>query len=423
MTGQPHASSAERRPRVVIIGAGAGGIVAAKILSKAPVEVVLLDRVNHYVMQALLYEVAGSQLDAGNIAFPVRAEFRKRPNVRVALAEVVGIDVAARHIHLAHTNRTIRYDYLILATGLTVSYFGHDDWAEFAPGLKTLRDAQRMRSHILRSFERAEAERDPVARARMATFVLVGAGPTGCEMAGTLAEMVHLTLKPEFRRFDPETSRIVLVEAGPRVLPMFSEELSAKAKEHLEKMGVEVLVGRPVECIDAHGVIVAGERIASDNVIWTAGVKATPIGEWLGAKTDRSGKVLVEGDLTVPGHPEVFVVGDVAHIEQNGQVLPAVAQVAMQSARYAAREIARREASRPPAPPFSYFDKGMLATIGRDYAILESHDLKVTGLFAKLIWAVIHVWYLIPNDSKLVVFIKGIYHYVTKRRGTRLIIE
>jgi NADH dehydrogenase len=423
MSKDEHSSKATKLPRVIIVGGGFGGLAAAKVLAKAPVQVLLIDKVNHSLFQPLLYQVAGSMLDAGDIAFPIRGEFRKAKNVIVAMAEVTGIDKDKKCVYVTNWPRPIDYDYLVLATGVEGSYFGHDEWAPYAPGMKTLSDAIRLRSSILKAFEDAELQEDPRAHPELTTFILVGAGPTGCELAGTLAEMFRETLKSEFRRFDPEMARIVLVEAGPRVLPMFSLELSEQARVKLERIGVEVRLGHPVEQVDGEGVTIAGERIKTCNVIWTAGVRATPVGKWLAVETDRMGRVKVGPDLTVPDHPEIFVVGDAAEIIQHGRPLPGVAPVALQSGRYAGKVIARRVAGEPVLPRFLYVDKGILATISRNYALLESGRVRLAGRFAKVAWAFIHILYLMQNEDRMVVFVKWMYAYFTRKRGTRIIDE
>jgi NADH dehydrogenase FAD-containing subunit len=411
-------------PRVVIVGGGCGGIEAARALRDAPVEVILIDRVNHYLFQALLYQVAGGMLDAGDIAFPIREVLQNHRNVFVAHAEVTGVDKEIRCVYASRRKQPHYYEYLILATGAEGSYFGHDEWAKFAPGLKTLRDGISLRSKILRAFERAELQENPESRPELFTFVLVGAGPTGCEMAGALAEMVRHTLKSDFRRFDPRWARIILVDAAPRVLPSFSPDLSEKARARLEKMGVEVRLGHAIEKIDEEGVIVGGERIRSLNVLWMAGVTASPAGQWLGIETDRAGRVKVAPDLTVPGYPEIFVVGDTALvIGKDGKPLPGVAQVAMQEGRYAGRTISGRVTGQPSLPPFKYFDKGNLATIGRNYAILESGNVKLAGFAANLVWALIHIYFLLQKEDRFVVFLKWAFNYITQRRSSRIIEE
>src|ERR1700736_3979552 len=327
----------QRSPVVVIVGGGFGGLSAARALKKAPVRVILIDRNNHHLFQPLLYQVATSVLSPGQIGSPIRGILRNGQNTTVILGQVTGIDTAERRILVDSTDRTgvpISYDYLILATGVQHSYFGHDEFEKYAPGLKSLADAVALRNKILQAFEAAEAEEDPSRHRELLTFVLVGAGPTGVEMASAIAIMVRSTLKREFRRIDPAAARIVLVDMAPRVLPPFSEELSSAAKQRLESLGVEIRLGHSVDQIDADGVVVAGERIASKTVIWTAGVSPSPAGKWLGVQTDRAGRVRVEKDLTIPGHPEIFVVGDTASLDQNGKPLPGVAQVAMQQGRY-----------------------------------------------------------------------------------------
>lgn len=410
-------------PRVVIVGGGFGGLAAAKALAREPVQVLLIDRANHSLFQPLLYQVAGAMLDAGDIAFPIRAEFRRQPGVVVAMAEVTGIDTAARRVLATRFHGPIPYDYLVLATGAEGSYFGHGDWEARAPGMKTLADAVRLRSRILKAFEDAELEPDPAVREALTTFVVVGGGPTGCELAGTLAEMFRHTLRAEFRRFDPHGARIILVEAGPRILAMFAEGLSAKAQVKLRALGVDIRLGRPVEAIDAQGVVVAGQRIPSRNVIWTAGVRATPVAAWLGAEADRGGRVEVQPDLSLPGHPGVFVIGDAALVLQDGQPLPGVAPVALQSGRYVAKRIARRVAGRPDPGPFRYLDKGMLATVSRNFAVLQSGPVRWSGAVAKYAWAFVHIFYLMQTDDRVLVFLKWAYEFFTWRRGTRIIEE
>jgi NADH:ubiquinone reductase (H+-translocating) len=411
-------------PRVVIVGGGFGGIAAAKALKKAPVRVILFDKVNHYLFQALLYQVANSLLDSGDIAFPIREVLRKQKNVMVGLAEVAGVDKEKRFVYASPLNRPVPYDYLILSTGVEGSYFGHDEWVKFAPGLKTLTDGILLRSKILKAFEKAELQENPKNHPETVTFVLVGAGPTGCEMAGALADMIRLTIRSDFRRFDPQTAKIILIDSASRVLPTFSPQLSEKVRAQLERMGVEVRLGDVVEHVDEKGVVVAGERINSQNVIWTAGMKASPAGKWLGAEVDRAGRVKVKPDLTIAGHPEIFVVGDTAWaMSHEGKPLPGVAQVAMQEGTYAGRAIARRVAGDPTLPPFKYFDKGNMATVGWDYAVLEIGKLRLAGLLAKVIWAFVHIFFLLQAQDRIVVFIKWFYGLITKKRGSRIIEE
>jgi NADH dehydrogenase FAD-containing subunit len=315
------------------------------------------------------------------------------------------------------------YDYLILATGVTHSYFGHNEFEQFAPGLKSLADAVAIRNKILQAFEQAEAEEDPSRHRELLTFVLVGAGPTGVEMAGAIAIMVRSTLKKEFRRIDPAAARIVLVDMAPRVLPPFSEELSSAAKQRLESLGVEIRLGHSVDQIDADGVVVAGERIASKTVIWTAGVSPSPAGKWLGVQTDRAGRVRVEKDLTIPGHPEILVVGDTASLDQNGKPLPGVAQVAMQQGRYAGKLIQGRLRGRPDQQPFSYFDKGSMAVVGKGFAVLQAGKIQLSGFPAWLAWAAVHLEFLAQSSLRVSVFVQWVWTYVTGQRGSRLIIN
>jgi NADH dehydrogenase FAD-containing subunit len=316
----------------------------------------------------------------------------------------------------------VAYDYLIVATGATHSYFGHNEFAKYAPGLKSLADAVACRNKILQAFEQAEAEEDPRRHRDLLTFVLVGAGPTGVEMAGALAVLVR-TLKSQFRRIDPTSARIVLVDTAPRVLSPFSEKLSNAAKQRLEKLGVEVRLGHSVDEIDADGVVVAGERIASKTVIWTAGVAPSPAGRWLNAETDRAGRVRIQKDLSVPGHPEIFVVGDTASLDQNGKPLPGVAQVAMQQGRYAAKLINSRITNSRPPGPFSYFDKGTMAVVGKGFAVLQSGKVQLSGFGAWLTWAAVHLQFLVTSSLRLSVFLQWVWTYVTGRRGSQLIVN
>jgi NADH dehydrogenase FAD-containing subunit len=411
-------------PHVVILGGGFGGLAAAKALRRAPVRITLVDRKNHHLFQPLLYQVATAGLAPGDIAASIRQVFRRQKNVTVAMAEVTGVDPKARRVRLAAPERgevELDYDYLIVATGVTQSYFGHDEFAPYAPALKTIEDATAVRSAVLSAFERAELQARPGERRDLQTFVLVGAGPTGVEMAGALAELARATLAEDFRRIDPRSSRIVLIEAGPRILPTFHESLAGKVHRRLEKMGVEVRCGRAVERVDADGVVVGGERIEAGVVLWTAGVTPSPAARWLGAATDRAGRVQVGDDLALPAHPEVFVVGDVAAKEQDGRQLPGVAQVAIQGGRYAGRAIAARVAGRPAPKPFRYFNKGDLAVVGRNYAVLQREGLRLPGFLAWLAWAFVHIQFLALFNNKLLVFAQWTWSYFTFERGSRLI--
>ena len=412
--------------RVVIVGAGFGGLAAAKALRKTPVELVLIDRTNHHLFQPLLYQVATSVLTPSQLGWPIRQIFRNQKNTTVLLGEVTGVNKEQKYVLASNADREgvpIPYDYLILATGATHSYFGHNEFAKYAPGLKSLADAVASRNKILQGFEQAEAEEDPNRHRDLLTFVLVGAGPTGVEMAGALAVLVRTTLKSEFRRIDPASARIVLVDREPRVLKAFSEKLSNAAKQRLEKLGVEVRLGHSVDQIDADGVVVAGERIASKTVIWTAGVAPSPAGSWLNGETDRAGRVRIQKDLTVPGHPEIFVIGDTASLDENGKPLPGVAQVAMQQGRYAARLIHSRITGSPAPGPFRYFDKGTMAVVGRFFTVLESGKVQVSGFGPWLIWAAVHLQFLATSSLRLSVFVQWIWLYLTGQRGSLLIVN
>jgi NADH:quinone reductase (non-electrogenic) len=413
-------------PRVVIVGGGFGGLAAAKALRKTKALAILIDRQNHHLFQPLLYQVATSVLSPGQIASPIRGILRKQRNTAVILGEVTGVDCDRRCVFVDSVDREgvpVAYDYLILATGASHSYFGHDGFERFAPGLKSLADAVAIRNRILRAFEQAEAEEDPRRHRDLLTFVLVGAGPTGVEMAGALADLVGRTLRSEFRRIDPASARIVLVDMGNRVLTAFSERLSAAAKRRLEKVGIEVRLGHGVDSIDADGVIVAGERIASKTVIWTAGVAPSPAGKWLKAETDRAGRVRVQPDLTVTGHPEIVVIGDTASLEQDGRPLPGVAQVAMQQGRYAGTLIHRRIGGQPTPPPFRYFDKGNMAVVGKGFAVLQRGRVGLSGFLAWMAWAAVHLEFLGNSNLRVTVFVQWVWTYLTGQRGSRLIVK
>jgi NADH dehydrogenase len=414
------------QPRIIIVGAGFAGLAAAKALKKTPAKVILIDRTNHHVFQPLLYQVATSVLTPSQIATPIRSVFRNQKNTTVIMGEVTGVDKDQKCVFASDADRQnvpIAYDYLILATGASHSYFGHNEFAEHAPGLKSLADAEAARNKILQAFEIAEAEEDPARHRNLLTFVLVGAGPTGVEMAGALAILVRTPLKSDFRRIDPTSARIVLVDMAPKVLGPFSENLSKAAKQRLEKLGVEVRLGHSVDQIDAEGIVIAGERIASKTVIWTAGVAPSPAGKWLKVETDRAGRVRIQKDLTVPGHSEIFVLGDTASLDQNGKPLPGVAQVAMQQGRYAGKLIHSRIVGSPPPRAFSYFDKGSMAVVGKGFAVLQSGKVQVSGFGAWLTWAAIHLQFLATSSLRLGVFLQWIWTYVSGQRGDRLIVN
>jgi NADH dehydrogenase len=414
------------RSRVVIVGAGFGGLAATRALRRAGADVILIDRTNHHVFQPLLYQVATAVLAPGQIATPIRAIVRKQRNATVILGEVTGIDKDKKRVFVTGVDREnvpIEYDYLILATGVNHSYFGHNEFAEFAPGLKTLADAVSIRNMVLRAFEQAEAEEDPNLHRDLLTFILVGAGPTGVEMASALATLVRGTMRSEFRRIDPAKARILLVDLAPRVLLQFSERLSKAARNRLETLGVEVRLGHGVERIDGEGVVIAGERIVSKTVIWTAGVAPSPAGAWLNAETDQAGRVRVEQDLTVRGHPEICVIGDTACAQQNGKPLPGVAQVAMQQGRYAGKYIRARLVGGQPSRPFKYFDKGSMAVVGKGFAVLQAGNLNVSGLAAWLAWAAIHLQFLATSSLRVSVFVQWVLTCFTGQRGSRLIVK
>ena len=412
--------------KVVIVGSGFGGLAAAKALRSTPANVILIDRANHHLFQPLLYQVATSVLAPGQVASPIRGILRRQKNATVLLGEVTGVDKDEKCVFLSDADREnvpIHYDHLVLATGVTHSYFGHSEFAQYAPGLKTLVDAVAVRNKILQAFEQAEAEEDPSRHRDLLTFILVGAGPTGVEMAAALAVLVRSTLQSEFRRIDPTSARIVLVDMAPRVLPTFSEDLSTAAKERLQDLGVDVRLGHSVDRIDADGIIVAGERIFSKTVIWTAGVAPSPAGKWLNVETDRAGRVRVEADLSVPGHPEIFVVGDTASLDQNGKPLPGVAQVALQQGRYAGKLIHSRIVGRPTPKPFKYFDKGSMAVVGKGFAVLQTGKIHLSGFSAWLAWATVHLQFLATSRLRVSVFVQWVWTYVTGQRGSRLIVN
>jgi len=412
--------------KVVIVGGGFGGLAAAKALRNAPASVVLIDRTNHHLFEPLLYQVATSVLTPGQIASPIRGVLRRQKNATVILGEVTGVDKDKKCVFFSDADRKnvpIPYDYLVLATGVTQSYFGHNEFAQYAPGLKTLVDAVAVRNKTLQAFEQAEAEEDPSRHGDLLTFILVGAGPTGVEMAAALAVLVRSILKSEFRRIDPTTARILLVDMAPRVLPTFSEDLSTAAKERLQNLGVEIRLGHSVDLIDADGIIVAGERIFSKTVIWTAGVAPSPAGKWLSVDTDRAGRVRIQPDLTVPAHPEIFVVGDTASLDQNGKPLPGVAQVALQQGRYAGKLIHKRIVGGPMPKPFKYFDKGNMAVVGKGFAVLQTGKIHLSGFSAWLAWAAVHLQFLGTSSLRVTVFVQWVWTYITGQRGSRLIVN
>jgi NADH dehydrogenase len=414
------------RKRVVIIGGGFAGIAAAHALRHADAEIVLIDRRNHHIFQPLLYQVATAVLSPAEIAAPIRQLEAKQRNATVFLAEVTAVDVASRTIEAASPGagvRKIAFDYLVVATGMRPSYFGHDEFARYAPGLKSLTDAETIRAKILGAFELAAATEDENERARQMTFVLVGAGPSGVELAGSLADLVKVTLRGNFRRIDPSKSTIILLDASNRVLPTFVEPLSRRVTRRLAKLGVKVMTGVKVETVDEQGVVAGGMRIPSATVLWTAGVAASPIPKMLGTKTDRAGRALVDPFLKVVDAPGVFIAGDAASVMQNGHPVPGVAQAAIQEGRYVGRLIASELKGRKVKRPFHYFDKGNMAVVGKNYAVLESGRLHTGGFLTWLVWAFVHILSLPQLQNRLRVQRQWVWSYFTGQRSSRLIPE
>src|SRR5215472_1605970 len=412
------------RKCVVVIGGGFAGVAATRALRRADVDVVLIDRRNHHIFQPLLYQVATAVLSPAEIAAPIRQLEVKQQNLSVLLAEVT--DVASRTIEAFSPglgSRKVAYDYLVVATGARPSYFGHDEFAQFAPGLKNLSDAETIRAKILGAFELAATTEDEGERARQMTFVLVGAGPTGVELAASLAQMVKVTLRGNFRHIDPAQADIILLDAGKRVLPTFAESLSRRVTRRLTKLGVKVLTGVKVETVDAQGVVAGGSRIPSATVLWTAGVAASPIPKMLGTTTDRAGRALVDPFLKVVNAPGVFVVGDAASVVQNEHPVPGVAQAAIQQGRYVGRLIAKELMGRKIKRPFRYFDKGNMAVVGKNYAVLERGWVRTSGSLTWLVWAFVHVLALPQLQNRLRVQRQWLWSYFTGQRSSRLIPE
>ena len=414
------------RPRVVIVGAGFGGLSAAQALRRAPVEVTVVDRRNFHLFQPLLYQVATAGLNPSDVAWPVRSILRDQKNARVLLGEVVGVDPAAQSLSLAD-GRQLAYDWLILATGATHTYFGRDDWAPRAPGLKRIDDATLIRRRILLAFEHAENSADPAERERLTTFAIVGAGPTGVELAGAIAELAKRTLSEDFRQIDPRTARVVLVEGADRVLGAFPPVLSAKAQRALERIGVELRLGARVTGCEAQGLTLATaqgeETLRAGVVLWAAGVAASPAARWLGAPADRAGRVQVLDDLSVPGHRNVFVIGDTAAMtDARGKPVPGIAPAAKQGGAYVAGLIRRATAGRPKPAPFRYRHAGDLATIGRNAAVIDFGFVRLSGFVAWWLWGIAHIYFLIGAHHRLLVAAQWLYSYVTWGRGARLIV-
>jgi NADH:ubiquinone reductase (H+-translocating) len=420
--------------RVVIVGGGFGGLFAARALAGAPVSVTLIDKRNYHLFRPMLYQVATGLLSADQIAGPLRSILRHQRNVEVLQDEVTGIDTQKRLVHL--TQHEIPYDHLILATGIQYNYFGHNEWRAVAPGLESLDDADLIRGRVLTAFERAEEiaaldHGDAAATQQLLTFVLVGAGTVGVEMASTLAEMSRIALAHDFRHIDPRSAHILLYEAAPRILPTFPEVLSAKAQRHLESLGVKVFTNTRVTSVDADGIVADGKRVPAGTVLWGAGVLASPAGRWLGAAMNKSGKVIVTADMSVPGHPDIFAIGDTAHVvaparnlmgikSNDAMVMPGVAQPAIQEGKYVAQLIRRRVEGKSAPPPFWYWDKGDLAIVGRMYALADFRFLRFTGFLAWIVWAAVHIYFLIGFANRFFVILQWGIAFLTKRRQVRV---
>lgn len=411
---------AEQRPHVVIIGGGFAGLYAAKALKGAPVRVTLVDRRNHHLFQPLLYQVATAALAAPDIAAPIRKILRRQRNVTVQLAEAREIDTAGKRVLL--DSGELAYDYLIVAAGATHSYFGHDEWAAHAPGLKTITDALDIRRRVLLAFEKAEHERDPAKRDELLTFAVVGGGPTGVELAGALGEIARRTLARDFRNVNPGSARVILLDASERVLPAYEPGLSDRARLQLEDLGVEIHTGVRVTGIDAQGVHTGDSILRAGTVLWAAGVQASPLGRSLGAEQDRVGRVIVEPDLSIPGRTEVFVVGDQAAVKHGEGWVPGVAPAAIQMGRHAAANI-RRALKGQSSEAFAYHDKGMLATIGRSRAVAQLGRMKFSGWIAWMLWLVVHIFFLIGFRNRLAVMLDWLWAYLTFQRSARIILE
>ena len=422
----PPDARARTRPHVVIVGAGFAGVAAAKALAHSDVDVLLLDRRNHHIFQPLLYQVATAVLAPSDVATPIRALAATQPNLTVELAEVTAIDPKARTVTAALPDgRAVKigFDYLVVATGVRPSYFGHDEFAAYAPALKTLGDAEAIRSKILSAFELAELSDDPVERTRLTTFVLVGGGPTGVELAASIAQMAKVTLKKDFRRLHPDQTKVILLEGGERLLPTFDPKLSAAVTRQLGRLGVSVRTGSVAQAVDADGVVVAGERVRAATVLWTAGVAASPLAGQTGAPTDRAGRAQVGPRLETQDGSGIFVTGDTASLSQAGKPVPGVAQAALQQGAYVGRVVARRVRHQGEGPAFHYFNKGSMAVVGKDFAVLESPVMKMSGRLTWLVWALVHIMTLPRLQNQLRVNVQWLWSYFTGQRGSRLIAE
>ena len=425
-TGIAGRTEGRTRPRVVIVGGGFGGVAAARALRRAPVDIVLIDRRNHQIFQPLLYQVATAVLAPSDIAAPLRQLAAVQPNVSVEMAEVTAIDTGARSLRALLPSAEwldVSYDYLIVAAGAGPSYFGHDAFAAFAPGLKTLSDAEAIRSKILKAYELAELTQDPGELQRLMTFILVGGGPTGVELAATIAQMAQVTLTRNFRRIRPEQTKVVLLEGGPRILPSFDARLAEKARAQLNRLGIEVRTGAVAETIDADGVVAGGERIRAATVLWTAGVAASPLTAMAGAEIDRGGRAKVGPNFETLDGSGVFVIGDAASVSLGGKPVPGVAQAALQQGAHAGEVIAARVAGFAPPALFHYRDKGSMAVVGKNFALLEAPGCKLSGWLAWFVWAFIHIAFLPRLQNRLRVGVQWLWSYFTGQRGSRLISE
>lgn len=415
MAGEPH--------RIVVVGAGFGGLEAIHHLKGAPVEITLVDQRNHHIFQPLLYQVATASLATSEIAWPIRQLMRGRPEVTTLLGEVCAVDTTGRQVRLKD-GASLGYDTLIIATGARHAYFGHDEWEPHAPGLKTIEDATTIRRRILIAFEKAEREADPALRDALLTFVIVGAGPTGVELAGTIAELARDTLAPDFRHIDTHKARVVLIEAGPRVLAGYPDDLSDYTRQSLQGLGVEVVLGAAVTACTAEGVVYGGTSLPARTIVWAAGVRASPAAEWLSVPADRNGRIIVEPDLTVPGHPEIFAIGDTISLTGlDGKPVPGIAPAAKQAGIYVARAIRARLAGQPAPAPFRYKHQGSLAQIGKNRAVIDFGWIKLRGSLAWWIWGIAHIYFLISVRSRLSVALSWLWIHTRNQRGARLITQ
>ena len=409
-------------PHIVIVGAGFAGLNVALSLWKTTCQITVIDKSNYHLFQPLLYQVATAGLSPGEIAAPIRHILRGHRNTEVVMAEVVGVDKKNKQV-LLKNGKMVAYDYLVIATGSRHSYFNHAEWEAFAPGLKSISDATNIRRRILSAYEMGELEPDPQKRATLLTVAIVGGGPTGVEMAGSIAELAHRGMTKEFMNFSPASARVLLVEAGPRILASFSDSLALKAEQELQRLKVEVKTNARVESMDNSGIIVNGIRYDAHTVIWAAGVRASPAGEWLGIETDRAGRVPVNENLQIENHPEIYVLGDTAIVLSKNQMLPGIAPVAMQEGKYVGRRLNALIRNRLRTRPFHYRDKGMLATVGRAFAIAQIVGLEISGMLAWLVWVFVHIMYLVGFRNRVLVLTEWVWAYATYDRGVRLIVE